>query len=173
MASRKHIPAAVCRSGSRVVVKLSGACTATLCERVQVCVAALSKPLTSDLYFDLAEADWLDSTFAGFLVSLATGKAGPTMPDIHLLNLSEGAAQSLSNIHVLRLFDVPDAAPVLPAEWQELPAEPVDVARVRRLVIDSHEALIEADERNATTFQHVVDLFRANQPPNADSHSPD
>jgi len=173
MASKRQIPAVVGRSGSHVVVRLCGACTTALCERVQACVTALSKPRTRDVYFDLTEADWLDSTFAGFLVSLATGKAGPSAPDIHLLNPSEGVAHSLTNIHVLGLFDIRDVAPALPAEWRELPAGSGDIARIARLVIESHEALIEADERNAATFQHVVDVFRANQPPNTDPHSPD
>ena len=172
MASKRQIPAVVGRSGSHMVVKLWGACTAALCERVQAYVAALTKPETTDLYFDLAEADWLDSTFAGFLVSLAVGRVSPSAPDIHLLNPSKDAAESLKNIHVLGLFDICEATPAPPADWHELPPEPADVARVARLVIESHEALIQADERNAPTFQHVVD-FRTYQPPNADAHSPD
>lgn len=163
MASHQQIPAVVGRSGSHLVVKLFGECTAGLCDRLQTCIAELQKPDTSDVYFDLAEAKWIDSTFVGFLVSLATRKSRPSVPDIHLVALSPGTDQSLANLHVRSLFDILDVAPVTPAEWCELPANPVDVVRVGKLVIESHEALIEADERNASTFQHVVDLFRANQ----------
>lgn len=164
MASQKHISTVVGRSDNHVVVKLYGACTAILCERVQACMAELINSDISDVYFDLSEVNWLDSTFVGFLVSLVTRKSRPSTPDIHLLDLSGGAAQSLANIHVLRLFDILDAAPVTPTEWRELPANPVDSTQVGKLVIESHEALIQADERNAPTFQHVVDLFRTNQP---------
>lgn len=171
MPTHTDISAIVGQCNGRIVIKLAGACTATLCERVESFLHELSKPKTSDVYFDLSEADWLDSTFAGFLVAMAIHMAGPSTPDIHLMDLSGGAAQSLANIHVLRLFDILDEAPIVPDEWHELPAQALDVKRIGQLVVESHEALIQADKRNAPAFEHLIELFKANLNHNNDPDS--
>ncbi len=148
------------RTGESVVLRVQGRCTACSCDALQGFVRQIDRATVPDLYFDLEHADWIDSTFAGFLMALAVGKAGPAVPTVHLLRPSEHARDALRKLHVLRLFDVRDDVTPRPEEWQPLNLARPPADALGDLVVRSHEALIEADQRNAPTLGPVVEGFR-------------
>jgi len=148
-------------AGDAAVVKIAGACTFSLCDRIQNWLQQPAESGCPTVYFELRQAERIDSTFAGFLISLATEKDGSPAKRVHLVSPPQPIATALETMHLMSLFDVCDGLDDSPAEWRELgqtDARPEDVAQI---VIDSHEKLIEADDRNADVFGPVVERFRA------------
>ena len=163
MVDGSPIPVQVGRCGGGMVIRPAGPCTVLLCDRLRSYLENLGETEISDLYVDLSAVDWLDSTFAGFLVSLAVGRNCQLKCPVHLLKPCAGALEALERMHLLRVFNVADQLTEEPAEWTELPEKPASEERVADLVIQAHENLIEADPRNAPAFRPVLDGFRADK----------
>jgi anti-anti-sigma regulatory factor len=160
MAGGTHIPVFVGRSGPVVLVRPVGAPTAAVAGPLKSFLVKLQQPSVKQIYFDLSRADCPDSTFIGLMVGLATKKMGPQTPDVQLLAPSEICAQALKRCHVLPLFTQCQTASGLPEELHQLPAEKASAEELADIIIESHEALIEADKRNIAAFGGVVDTFR-------------
>lgn len=145
------------------VIRLQGPCTFAACERIRKYLDPFRKPATTDLYFDLSEVPWIDSTFAGFLVSLATRRHAQDRPELHLIAPSEGVLDALGQMHLIVLFDILQALDENVSEWKELPADDGSAQQTGDMVIECHERLIEADPRNAKAFGPVVEAFRSDR----------
>jgi hypothetical protein len=161
MAGAVHVPVFLGRTGDAAIIRPEGPCTISICETVSAAVRELAST-ELQVYFDLSRADWLDSTFTGFLVSLVTRRceSHPAAPRVHLLRPSDGARRALQQMHVLSLFDLQEQLPVEPQEWQELSPLCIDQTALAERVLDSHQHLIEADARNAPAFAPVIKCFR-------------
>lgn len=147
------------RDDRAVFVKPVGACTMSICRTIQSYLEQ-RRSAAQDVYFDMSEVRLIDSTFTGMLLSLALKKKDPSGPDIHLLTPSDRTMQALTSMHVHMLFDIRDAVDSLPHDWAELNIEPYNPRQATDLVIECHEELISADERNESEFRPVVDAFR-------------
>ena len=167
-----QILVAVCDRPRTVAVKPLGRCRIGVCDVFQRFVRRFHTPDTTDIFFDLSGAESIDSTFAGILVALATKKRHPETPDVHLVHPSPSVTNTLTTMHVLPLFDICEAMPDSPTQWTALHAEPLRPDQVPDLVIDAHQALIDADERNEAEFGPVVDVFRAEQQRQASLEAP-
>jgi hypothetical protein len=163
MAGAKQVRVEAGRSGAAVVIRPLGPCTVAICGTVLSYLKRISIAETTDIYFDLSQADGIDSTFTGFLVALVTTEADSPVPAIHLLAPSQPVVTALERMYVFALFKVASAIPQPPTEWQELTAEPVSSEGLTDLVIQAHQELINADKRNAPTFRTLVATLRASQ----------
>ena len=156
MAGGTSIPVLVGVKDGRALIRPIGPCTLVACDLLGPTLEGFHKPDTTDVYFDLSQADTVDSTFTGMLLGLLTGRKGPATPAVHLIRPTPRVVDALEQMHVLRLFDVCDSMPDAPAELNPLTAQSGDREKLRDLVIDAHKDLIEADPRNAATFGRVV-----------------
>ena len=145
----------------QAVIKIEGPCTFSLCDRVRRWLEQISDTLPADIHFDLSGAERIDSTFAGFLVSLVTYKIETGPPRVHLIAPAASITKALETMSLLSLFDVCEGGGPTPGEWQTLGDTKIGPEEVADLVIDTHEKLIQADDRNAKAFRPVVDRFRA------------
>jgi hypothetical protein len=161
VAGGTQIPISACHEAGRLLLRLEGACTVAICGGLKSYLAHLRKPDTTDIYFDLSESAGLDSTFIGFLVSMATRKADPSSPAVHLVAPSPTALDALRRMYVLSLFDVCPNSPQTSSTWTILSMEKPRADRTVDVVVEAHEKLIEADARNAPIFKPVVEGFRA------------
>ena len=156
MAGGTSIPVLIGVKDGRVLIRPVGPCTLVACDLLGPTLEGFHKPDTTDVYFDLSQAETIDSTFTGMLLGLLTGRKGPATPAVHLIRPTPRVVDALEQMHVLRLFDVCDSMPGTPDELNPLTTRPGDLAKLRDLVIDAHKDLIEADPRNAATFGRVV-----------------
>lgn len=161
MADHAHIFVANFGEPGSAAVKPTGRCTMGMCATLRDHVRGVSVGENSDIYFDLSETEYMDSTFTGFLLALARRKLGDAPPVLHLVQPSEKALEVLETMGVLSLFDIRPAMPNAPIEWTELPVSGPLADEVGDLVIDAHEELIDADPANAAKFGPVVDAFRS------------
>ncbi len=152
---------AVGRVDRSVVIRVRGAGTAAACMRLRPYLARFATPQTECLHFDLSETSRVDSTFVGYLVALSKDGRGSSRPAVRLVRPAAGVMKSLEQMYVLVLFDVGDALPGEPPTWHTVTEESADADGMADAVADAHEALIDADERNAPVFRRVVDLFRS------------
>ncbi|MBK8269978.1 MAG: hypothetical protein IPK83_17445 [Planctomycetes bacterium] len=71
--------------------------------------------------------------------------------------------EAIRTMHIGGFFNVCDTLPPSTAGWQEVAVERESCDALRETVIESHEQLIDADERNEKEFGRVVEGFRADQ----------
>lgn len=160
MAGGSAVPVYAARQGNLLIVRPDGACTVAICETVRTALQQFVAGGVTEVCFHLARADWLDSTFTGFLVSLVNDRE-PFPASVSLARLSDGARKVLSQMYVLSLFPIRELPPGEHLQWERLPEVSADAGEFADRVIDSHERLIGADARNAEQFQAVVNVFKA------------
>ena len=107
---------------------------------------------------DLAGADHVDSTFAGWLVGLR--RRMPVAEPLTLANCSAECAESLARMGLSKLFAF--AAADAPADSRAVPCtndaefSAVDL----QLMLDAHVALMELSDENRRVFEPVVATLR-------------
>ena len=146
------------------VIRLTGRCTVMMSTCLSELLDRCRRPQITDLYFDLSEVGYMDSTCVGLVISLALKKNDTSVPGIHLFRSSSAVVRILETMLVLDHLDRCDTLPAAIAEWKELPVEVPDQKDLAAVIIDAHESLIKADTRNAELFGPVVDGLRAYRP---------
>ena len=126
-------------------------------------------------HVDMAQCAWMDSTFLGVLAGLglklrARGQNG----GLHLFNAGNHNLQSCQSLGLDQLARLESGPPdsgtcLLPPEsaYRKLPDTDLaelkklrDKAGTTRLMIEAHEALCRADERNEGKFRDVKQYLR-------------
>ena len=163
MAIASQILVAASEDRTTVVLKPTGRCTMGICETLHAYLRQLPSLDKADLYVDLSEADFIDSTFTGFLLSLARKKRDSKAPAFHLLRPSEQVLRTLGTMGVRSMFNIRQSIANEPTKWRALTANRPDPTRAADLVIDAHQELVDADACDAEEFARVVKVFRAAQ----------
>ena len=161
MPSERPTQIMIGRHQGLLVIRLTGRCTMTMGTCLSNLLDQCRRPQITDVYFDLSETEYIDSTCVGLVVSLALRKNDPCVPGIHLYRPASGVLRVLDAMLVLAHLDRCDALPATITTWKELPAEVTDRDELAAVIIDAHENLIKADDRNAEVFGAVVDGLRA------------
>ncbi|MFM8764558.1 MAG: STAS domain-containing protein, partial [Spartobacteria bacterium] len=115
----------------------------------------------NDFVLDLEKCELMDSTFMGTLASVAF-----SLRDLEsgLLRVVRANARNFSLLEGLgldHLFQVePEPSPSLPPALHKagIPGSAPDEQRLA--ILEAHEALIDADPRNAVRFQDVIEYLR-------------
>ncbi len=153
------------RQDNVLVIKMEGPCTAMQAARVQRLLHECLSKDTSDIYFDLSQTSYMDSSFAGELLGLALRNREADGPRICLQSMPPAVNDALQKMHVLHFFQLCDATPVVIQDWQEVAALRTEFDELADLVINAHEKLIEVDPRNADAFGRVVEGLRDHRTP--------
>lgn len=123
-----------------------------------------------ELIVDLSRCQGMDSTFLGVLagIGLRLRQNGRTVP-VHVLNIGSRNMESLQTLGLDRLFTMNSSAPPpLPeADYHKLPdtdltqlARPPSKDETADLMIEAHNNLVRADERNASRFKELTRFLR-------------
>lgn len=119
---------------------------------------------------DLAQCQGMDSTFLGVLAGIGLRLRQNGRPaTVHIVNISSHNLDLLETLGLDRLFAMNTNTPPLlaEAEYRKLPdtdltqlSHPLDKKETTDLMIEAHDNLIRADERNATKFKKLTRLLR-------------
>jgi len=112
---------------------------------------------------DLANCQLMDSTFMGTLAGIALRLRELGQGDLQVINANARSQSLLENLGLDQIFEVkatgdptaphlPISAPVSEADLTA-PAE-------HEAVLSAHEALVEADSRNAVKFHDVLEFLK-------------
>ena len=128
-----------------------------------------------EFFVDLAKCDGMDSTFLGVLAGIGlrlqqNGRTGK----LHVINVSARNMELLQTLGLDRLFGVDepaaelgDAQPPADTEFKRLPdtdvsalTKPLNKNDTADLMLEAHDNLVRADQRNAPRFRDLRKFLR-------------
>lgn len=160
MANSAKVEIGACPEHGILAMRFEGPCTAIIVGAVRDALSRIVKDPVRKLYFDLTAAESVDSTFTGLLVSRAVARDTGETCSFHLTGPTKPICKALETMHVLRLFDVTERLPEVSFTWHSLELQPPEADCMADIVASAHQALIDADKRNAPIFGRVVEMFR-------------
>jgi anti-anti-sigma regulatory factor len=120
-----------------------------------------SRPQPPVIVLDLAGCEWVDSTFAGWLLGLS--KRMSRMPDgqMCVAGCGERCHASLGRMGLAELFQFEQIEP--PAETQMIRCATSDQPDKEelKLMLAAHEALVQLGPENARVFAPIVATLRS------------
>lgn len=142
-------------------VALHGRATQRTCPTAEQLVSTFleASPREARIVFDLEGSDWVDSTFAGWLIGVAR-RAGRGGGGVVLGNASPRCVASLEKMRVSSMFQFAEVTP--PAETRTIEClgdDQPDLARIK-LMLEAHQELADVDEQNASVFGPIVTALR-------------
>lgn len=119
---------------------------------------------------DLGQCQGMDSTFLGVLagIGLRLRQSGRTAT-VHVVNIGSRNLELLQTLGLDRLFTMNSNSPppLADTDYRKLPdtdvtqlTHPLDKDETTDLMIEAHDNLIRADERNATKFKELTRFLR-------------
>jgi anti-sigma B factor antagonist len=117
-----------------------------------------------EFQIDLKGCPVMDSTFMGTLTGMALKlQDGEPAGRVHIVNLNDRNRDLLSNLGLDHLFalDQPAVESAGPADQQPLAeSERLDSKEQAQVMLDAHEALVEAEPENIAKFKDVLEFLR-------------
>jgi len=149
--------------GSTLYMKATGHVTALVCPPLKS--AAFERldanPPVEDVYLDLSDCEYMDSTFLGLIVGTQKRFArlypGEKTRAIVLLGVNEACKGLLRTIGVLGMVDLAEDGPAFPPDLVRLSGETRTNAR---FLLDAHEELSSLSDDNHRRFSTLTALLR-------------
>jgi anti-anti-sigma factor len=145
--------------GRTVWLKVSGRGTFQNSPGVKEFVKQMIQRGHRDFVVDLDGCELMDSTFMGTLAGVALRLREIGQGGLRAVNVNVRNASLLENLGLDQLFAVETGqATDAPATLRQPDA--VSEENPKEMVLEAHEALIEADAHNAVKFKDVVEYLR-------------
>jgi anti-anti-sigma factor len=150
--------------GTTVFMKATGHVTALVCPPLKTAVFERldAQPAVEEVYLDLSDCDYMDSTFLGLIVG--TQKRFSRLPGaeqrrtIVLLGVNEACKGLLRTIGVLGMVELSDAEVPFPADIARLSGASRTSAR---FLLDAHEELSELSSENRKRFSALTTVLKS------------
>ena len=142
-----------------VLIKASGPCTARGCLPIRAYLESLAPGNVDAVYFNMADAQTIDSTFAGFLLDTLQ-KLKSRDDAFYLVSPSDGVMRTLETMGVTRMIEQVDTMPAPQGDWAALPMDVDSKELLREVIIEAHEHLMSLSDENRRVFGPVVEGFR-------------
>lgn len=114
-----------------------------------------------DYVLDLAECELMDSTFMGTLAAVAFHLREKGCEMLRIVRANTRNHSLLENLGLDNLFKLePAAGDPPPHSLHTAGAHEQPPREQRTTILSAHEALVEADPRNAVRFQDVIEYLR-------------
>jgi len=121
---------------------------------------------------DLSRCQGMDSTFLGVLAGIGLRLAQTPKPGkVHIIHINARNMELLQTLGLDRLFTLAGKEPLLPRDedFQKLPdsdiaelAKPLSKHDTADLMLEAHDSLIRADQRNLAKFKDLTQFLREN-----------
>ncbi len=147
-------------SDDGIFVRVQGHLTAQLCPELKARIfKRLEKaPVPSGIYMDLAEAEYMDSTFLGLIVGINKKYKALCGKPLCLVHVNETCGGLLHTIGVLKLVDIRDEGPEFPKMMDRI--EP-GARATAEFLLDAHEELAGLSDENRARFSTLTDALRS------------
>ena len=142
-------------------IKLIGPATFTAAPALLKFVDRVLENGACEIRLDLAACGWMDSTFAGTLVSLLKKGNRDCPVRLRLHNPSKSCLEGLARMNLDKLFSIDARGAPDRAEWEAVEGGDVPKAELAEIVIRAHEDLGSADPGNEK-FGRIADVLRKN-----------
>ena len=121
-------------------------------------------------FIDLGQCQGMDSTFLGVLAGIGLRlRQNGKLATVHIVNISPRNLELIQTLGLDRLFTVNSSAssPLAEADYRKLPdtdltqlPHPLEKDETTDLMIEAHDNLVRADERNAAKFRELTRFLR-------------
>ncbi len=140
-------------------IRLIGPATFTAAPTLAEFVEGLLKKGAREISLDLAACCWMDSTFAGILVSLSKKGSHDRPVRFSLHNPSKSCLEGLARMNLDKLFSIEAVDAPANADWEGVEGGDVPKAELAKVVIRAHEDLGSADPGNEK-FGRIAEAMR-------------
>lgn len=114
-----------------------------------------------DFVLDLEKCELMDSTFMGTLAALAFNLRETRQGGLRVVRANRRNFSLLESLGLDHLFKVePEPAVPVPQTLRASEVSESGEELTKADILVAHEALVEADPRNAVRFQDVIDYLR-------------
>jgi anti-anti-sigma factor len=145
---------------SIIYIRAQGHITANVCAdlKARVFDRLEAKPPINEIFIDLSECDYMDSTFMGLLVGFNKRFLRFSEKPVSIIRANETCKKLLRTIGVLRLVSVLDEAKPFPE-----PMENINTGRKAgaSLILKAHEELIDISEENEARFGALRNVLKS------------
>lgn len=114
-----------------------------------------------EFILDLQKCELMDSTFMGMLTSIAFQLRDVQSGQLRVVRANPRNFSLLESLGLDHLFQVEPEPPAKePDVLKEASVPPISLEEQKTAILVAHEALVEADPRNAVRFQDVIEYLR-------------
>ena len=119
----------------------------------------------AEFVLDLEKCELMDSTFMGTLAALAFNLRDNKSGRLRVVRANARNFSLLESLGLDHLFTVePDPSDPAPPTLKKTGSAAQDSEETRLQILQAHEALVEADPRNAVRFQDVIEYLKSETP---------
>ena len=119
----------------------------------------------SEFVLDLEKCELMDSTFMGTLAALAFNLRDNKSGRLRVVRANARNFSLLESLGLDHLFTVePEPSDPAPPTLTKTGSAGQDSEEARLHILQAHEALVEADPRNAVRFQDVIEYLKSETP---------
>ena len=119
----------------------------------------------AEFILDLEKCELMDSTFMGTLAALAFNLRDSKDGRLRVVRVNSRNFSLLESLGLDHLFAVePEPSEPAPQTLTKTGSAAQDPEKTRLHMLQAHEALVEADPRNAVRFQDVIEYLKAESP---------
>ena len=119
----------------------------------------------AEFILDLEKCELMDSTFMGTLAALAFNLRDSKDGRLRVVRANSRNFSLLESLGLDHLFAVePEPTDPAPPTLTKTGAAGQDSEETRIHILEAHEALVEADPRNAVRFQDVIEYLKTESP---------
>ncbi len=140
-------------------IRLIGPATFTAAPTLLEFVDRVIENGACEISLDLAACCWMDSTFAGTLVSLSKRRNRDRPVQLRLHNPSKSCLEGLARMNLDKLFLIDAVGAPANADWKAVEGGDIPKAELAEVVIRAHEDLGSADPGNEQ-FSRIADAMR-------------
>ncbi|PKL25398.1 MAG: hypothetical protein CVV47_04895 [Spirochaetae bacterium HGW-Spirochaetae-3] len=146
-------------TNNRIYIRAQGHVTANSCPELKSRVfdRLEAKPGVEDLFIDLSECEYMDSTFMGLIVGFNKRFLRFSNHPIRLVGINETCLKLLKTIGVARLVTLDDEATRFPEPLERLGTGKRAGAG---FVLKAHEELMELSEENERKFSALRNVLK-------------
>ena len=127
---------------------------------VDACIALLlGQQGLKGFVVDLTAVEMIDSTHLGILARLAKAMRQAGLPPVTLVSNRPAVDELLEGMGFHQVFHIVPESGVELERMREIPPAVRDPAGMRRLLLETHQALMEMNPRNREAFRDVVEAF--------------
>jgi anti-anti-sigma regulatory factor len=150
--------------GRTIFAKATGHATALVCPPLKAAIFERldSEPPVSQVYFDLSDCEYMDSTFLGLIVGTQKRFSRITSqdrrPKITLIGVNDACRGLLRTIGVLGMVELSEAQVPFPSD---LPRISSDGRTSARFILDAHDELTSLSEENRKRFSTLTSVLKS------------
>lgn len=121
----------------------------------------LRVPELRGFVIDLSAADAIDTTNLGIMARLARAMQRTGLPKVTVVSNRPVINEILQGMGFDRVFHVVSGSGSALERMREIPEISSDDTAMTRLLLESHRALLDMNDRNRVQFKDVVEVFEA------------